>query len=81
MPSPTASTTPRRILLVRLSAMGDLVIATALLDGLRQAWPGVEIDWLVQPEFAGLLRSQPAIHEVHAGNAAPGAGCYAGAAG
>lgn len=45
--------------------MGDLVIATALLDGLRAAWPGVEIDWLVQPEFAGLLRTQPAIHEVH----------------
>lgn len=65
VPSPTALTAPRRILLVRLSAMGDLVIATALFEGLRQAWPEAEIDWLVQSEFAGLLRSQPAIHEVH----------------
>lgn len=57
---------PQRILVVRLSALGDLVIATALLDGLRQAHPQAEIDWLVQPEFAPLLRSQqPDIAELH----------------
>ena len=57
---------PKRILIVRLSALGDLVIATALLDGLRQAHPQAEIDWLVQPEFAPLLRSQqPEIAAIH----------------
>lgn len=57
---------PKRILIVRLSALGDLVIATALLDGLRQAHPGAEIDWLVQPEFAGVLRTQqPEIAQLH----------------
>ena len=57
---------PQRILVVRLSALGDLVIATALLDGLRHAHPQAEIDWLVQPEFAPLLRSQqPDIAGVH----------------
>lgn len=55
---------PRRILIIRLSALGDVVFATTLLHGLRKAFPAAEIDWLVQPEFAGLLRSQPAIHQV-----------------
>jgi len=55
---------PRRILLIRLSAFGDVVIATGLLQGLKRAYPDAEIDWLVQPEFAELLRTQPAIHQV-----------------
>lgn len=55
---------PKRILLIRLSAFGDVVIATGLLHGLRRAHPGAEIDWLVQPEFAELLRTQPAIAKV-----------------
>lgn len=55
---------PSRILLIRLSAFGDVVIATGLLQGLKRAHPSAEIDWLVQPEFAGLLRTQPAITNV-----------------
>ena len=55
---------PKRILLIRLSAFGDVVIATGLLQGLKRAHPTAEIDWLVQPEFAALLRTQPAIANV-----------------
>ncbi len=55
---------PKRILLIRLSAFGDVVIATGLLHGLKRAYPDAEIDWLVQPEFAELLRTQPAIAQV-----------------
>jgi heptosyltransferase I len=55
---------PRRLLILRLSALGDVVFATTLLNGLRKAFPEAEIDWLVQPEFADLLRTQPAINQV-----------------
>ncbi len=55
---------PKRILLIRLSAFGDVVIASGLLHGLKRAHPDAEIDWLVQPEFAELLRSQAAIARV-----------------
>lgn len=55
---------PSRILLIRLSAFGDVVIATGLLHSLKRAHPNAEIDWLVQPEFAELLRTQPAIANV-----------------
>lgn len=41
-----------------------MVIATGLLQGLKQAYPDAEIDWLVQPEFAELLRTQHAIAKV-----------------
>lgn len=55
---------PRRLLIIRLSALGDVVFATTLLNGLRKAFPEAEIDWLVQPEFASLLRTQTAINQV-----------------
>lgn len=55
---------PKRILIIRLSAFGDVVIATGLLHALKRAHPQAEIDWLVQPEFAALLRTQPAIANV-----------------
>lgn len=41
-----------------------MVIATGLLQGLKRAHPTAEIDWLVQPEFAALLRTQPAVANV-----------------
>ncbi len=62
MPAPLPP--PKRILLIRLSAFGDVVIATGLLQGLKRAYPDAEIDWLVQPEFAPLLQGQPAIADV-----------------
>lgn len=55
---------PQRILLIRLSAFGDVVIATGLLHGLRRAYPEAQIDWLVQPELAPLLRTQTVVTEV-----------------
>ena len=55
---------PKRILLIRLSAFGDVVIATGLLHALKRAHAQAEIDWLVQPEFAALLRTQPTIANV-----------------
>lgn len=63
MPAPTS---PRRILVVRLSAFGDVVIATGLLNGLKRAFPAAEIDWLVQPELAPVLQAEPAIRQVFA---------------
>jgi len=66
MPTSPAPVAPQRILLIRLSAFGDVVIATGLLQALKRAHPQAEIDWLVQPEFAELLRTQPAIAQVHA---------------
>jgi len=38
------------ILIVRLSAIGDVVFASPLIHALRSRYPGAHISWLVQPE-------------------------------
>ena len=55
---------PSRILIVRLSALGDLVFCTSLLDGLRRRYAGAHIAWLAQAGFAGVLRDDPRLNEV-----------------
>jgi heptosyltransferase-1 len=44
-----------RILIVRLSALGDIVHALPVLERLRQAFPGAAIDWLVEENYAATL--------------------------
>ncbi|WP_043110565.1 glycosyltransferase family 9 protein [Polycyclovorans algicola] len=57
-------TPPRRILMIRLSALGDLVFATTLLNGLRRQFPKAQIDWLTQTGYAELLGTQTALDQV-----------------
>ncbi len=52
------------ILVVRLSAIGDIVMASPLVRALRQRYPGSHIAWLVQPECAPLLSDHPELDEV-----------------
>lgn len=53
-----------RILIVRLSAIGDVVMASGLIPALRARWPGAEISWLAEPATMPLLQHNPALHEV-----------------
>ncbi|MES9834781.1 MAG: glycosyltransferase family 9 protein [Candidatus Thiodiazotropha sp. DIVDIV] len=52
------------ILIVRLSAIGDIVFASPLIHALRQRYPGARISWLVQPESKALLEQHPELDEV-----------------
>ncbi len=52
------------ILLVRLSAIGDIVFASPLICALRRQWPEARIAWLVQPECAALLDQHPDLDAV-----------------
>jgi len=61
---PWISPQRRRILLVRLSAIGDILFASPLVASFRRAWPEAHIAWLVQPECASLLRHHPDLDEV-----------------
>jgi len=49
------------ILILRTSAMGDVVMASHLAEGLRHAYPDARIIWLVEPQLASLLEHNPAI--------------------
>ena len=50
-----------RILIVRLSALGDVVHALPMLDALRRAQPAAHIGWLVEEKAASLLAGHPQI--------------------
>jgi lipopolysaccharide heptosyltransferase I len=55
---------PQRILIVRLSALGDVVHALPLLDALRRARPDAHIGWLVEEAAASLLEDHPQLDQV-----------------
>ncbi|MBE0606022.1 MAG: glycosyltransferase family 9 protein [Deltaproteobacteria bacterium] len=54
----------RRILIVKLSAMGDVVHALPAVTYLRRAAPSAEIHWAVDTRFAELLEGNPGIAKV-----------------
>ncbi|MBK9132154.1 MAG: glycosyltransferase family 9 protein [Gammaproteobacteria bacterium] len=60
----TSSQSPRRILIIRLSAIGDVVMASPLIKALRRRHPDARLSWLVEPAAAGLLRDNPDLDEV-----------------
>ena len=51
----------RRILLIRLSSLGDILLMTPLLNLLRTTCPQAQIDVLVKAEYHDLLRAHPGI--------------------
>jgi 3-deoxy-D-manno-octulosonic-acid transferase/heptosyltransferase-1 len=53
-----------RILLIKLSAVGDVLHTIPVLNKLRKRYPAARIDWLASPEIAELLRHHPGISNV-----------------
>ncbi len=56
--------TPRRILIIRPSALGDVCRTVPVLASLRARFPEAEIDWLVQDSFAAAIAAHPALTRV-----------------
>jgi heptosyltransferase-1 len=46
---------PKNILVIRSSAIGDIAMASALLPPLAQGFPGARISWLLEPAMKGIL--------------------------
>lgn len=57
---------PRRILVVRLSALGDQILAAPVVDDIRRRWPGCMVDWAVDERFASVVRRNAGVEAVHA---------------
>ena len=53
-----------KIAIVKLSALGDIVHAMVALQFIKAARPDIEIDWLVEQRFAGLLADNPDIGQI-----------------
>jgi lipopolysaccharide heptosyltransferase I len=55
---------PRRYLVVRLTALGDILHTVPAVAALRAAHPRAKIDWVVERKWAPVLEGSPAIDEV-----------------
>lgn len=55
---------PRRILVIRLSAIGDVVMSSGMIPVLRRAYPDAYLAWMAEPTPAELLRANPRLNEV-----------------
>ena len=53
-----------RILLIKLSAVGDVIHTIPVLNKLRRRYSAAQLDWLVTPAIGELLRHHPAISNV-----------------
>ena len=58
------STEFSRILLIKPSALGDVVHTIPVLVKLRARYPSARIDWLITPENADIVRCHPALSNV-----------------
>ncbi|MGQ0613085.1 MAG: glycosyltransferase family 9 protein [Planctomycetaceae bacterium] len=64
MPHPLPPPPLRRLGILRLSAIGDVIHSLPLAMGLRRAYPEARITWVAQENAALLLRIHPAVDEV-----------------
>jgi heptosyltransferase I len=60
----TQTAPPRRVLIVLLGAIGDVVRALPLLGRLRRAWPDAHIAWAVEPKSKAVLEHHPWLDEI-----------------
>ncbi|MEQ1486540.1 lipopolysaccharide heptosyltransferase I [Methyloglobulus sp.] len=52
------------IAIVKLSALGDIIHAMVALQFIKQHVPDIEIDWIVEERFAGILHNNPDISQI-----------------
>jgi len=53
-----------RILIIKPSAVGDVVHTLPVLDKLRRRYPEARIDWLLTPENAQIVRGHPGVSNI-----------------
>ncbi|PUE65669.1 lipopolysaccharide heptosyltransferase I [Arcobacter lacus] len=54
----------KRIAIIKLSAMGDIIHAMVALQYIKKQYPNLQIDWFVESAFAGVLENNPDINEI-----------------
>jgi lipopolysaccharide heptosyltransferase II len=53
-----------KILIIRLSSIGDIILTTPLLRSIRETYPKALITYITKKQYAGLLADSPHIHEL-----------------
>ncbi|MBA3832348.1 MAG: glycosyltransferase family 9 protein [Chthoniobacterales bacterium] len=56
---------PRSLLIIKPSSLGDIVQTLPAAALLREAYPNANITWVINPEWASLLRGNKCVDHVH----------------
>src|SRR5476649_2140016 len=54
----------KRILIVKVTSLGDIVETQPVVTDLRRAFPSAKIDWAADAAFADIIRWNPAVDRV-----------------
>ena len=54
----------KKILVIRMSSIGDIVLATSFLKSVKQKHPDSEIHFLIKKEFSELVKKHPIIDKL-----------------
>ena len=54
-----------KILIVRLSSIGDIVLTTPVVRAVKQQVPGVELHFLVKKQMAQVISTNPYVDKLH----------------
>lgn len=55
---------PNKILVIRLSSLGDVILTAPVFKNIKARWPDCSISLLVKPQFAGVLEANPHIDRI-----------------
>ena len=54
----------KKILIIRMSSIGDIVLSTSFLQSVKTKFPDSKIDFLIKSEFADIMRHNPLIDDL-----------------
>lgn len=57
--------TPLKILIIRFSSIGDIVLTTPVIRCLRKAYPDAQIHYLTKSPFKNILSKNPYLNKIH----------------
>ncbi len=55
----------KKIAIVRLSALGDIINSAVVLQFIKSNYPDVQIDWITEEVFAPILKNNPEIDNIY----------------
>ncbi|GAA7654402.1 lipopolysaccharide heptosyltransferase I [Helicobacter pylori] len=54
-----------KIAIVRLSALGDIIVSAVFLEAIKECLPNAQIEWFVDERFSAILEHSPYIDKLH----------------
>ncbi len=61
----TPTGAPKKILIIRLSSIGDILLSTPFIRQVRRTYPKAQIDFIVKDIYEDLLKYNPHINELY----------------